>query len=472
MKSPSIYKLQLSTMLIYCCFFIVTLIGRPIVLHAQSLKELNTDNKKIFWGDLHTHSSLSYDAICPVDSIYYLAKYTYGLDFILVSDHDVGSTEADWLLAKARANYFNEPGSFVTFIGYEWTGHPGRNGGHRVVIFPGYDAPRFNYHSDEYNTVDKLISAVRRQNGIINIAHPDAPSNADIDLIQNDVQRGIEFVGYNNRRYEFYGNNRAHPLQIENNSVRDALEKGHLVGAIGGSDTHEGKPGSGGITAVFADTLTREAIFNSIKNRQVYATTGARIRLSFYSENLNMGDVYVFNSNELPLSSPEFYFSIHGTTELSQVQIIRNSEVVYEVNNINSKYHTAGFKDFDYITDNTYYYLRVLQKDGHMAWSSPVFFQDKRFFMNIPQNQDYYVNSYFLADRNEIGITLYLAEGAFVKLMLYDYLMKKTWFLKSEFFDSGIHQFTFNCADLASGIYLLNMQTPELTKTTKTLVIR
>jgi hypothetical protein len=72
--------------------------------------------------------------------------------------------------------------------------------------------------------------------------------------------------------------------------IRDAFEKDHRVGIVGNSDGHKGRPGAcypgasffgsyGGLTCFLAERLDRDAIFESMRRRRHYATTGNRALL-------------------------------------------------------------------------------------------------------------------------------------------------------------------------------------------------
>lgn len=91
---------------------------------------------------------------------------------------------------------------------------------------------------------------------------------------------------------EYYDPN--HPLSYENCSpsgtssggphyARDAWVAGQRLGVIASSDNHTASPGQPhrGLAAVYAEDLTREAIFDAIAARHTYGTTGQRILLDF-----------------------------------------------------------------------------------------------------------------------------------------------------------------------------------------------
>jgi hypothetical protein len=70
--------------------------------------------------------------------------------------------------------------------------------------------------------------------------------------------------------------------------LHDAFEQGYRVGVVCHSDDHKGRPGAtrpgassfgaiGGLTCYFMPELTRDALFDALRSRRHYGTTGARI---------------------------------------------------------------------------------------------------------------------------------------------------------------------------------------------------
>src|SRR5215475_10319582 len=73
-------------------------------------------------------------------------------------------------------------------------------------------------------------------------------------------------------------------------ALHDAFEKGYRVGIVCHSDDHKGRPGAtrpgastfgaiGGLTCYLMPELTRDALFEALRKRRHYGTTGARIFL-------------------------------------------------------------------------------------------------------------------------------------------------------------------------------------------------
>src|SRR5438128_8146034 len=72
--------------------------------------------------------------------------------------------------------------------------------------------------------------------------------------------------------------------------LHDAFEKGFRVGVVCHSDDHKGRPGAtrpgastfgaiGGLTCYFMPELTRDALFEALRKRRHYGTTGTRLFL-------------------------------------------------------------------------------------------------------------------------------------------------------------------------------------------------
>jgi hypothetical protein len=63
--------------------------------------------------------------------------------------------ESIWARVVENADKYYQPGAFTTFIGYEWTSHPGGNNMHRVVIFrDGADRTGQVLPFSQYDSVD------------------------------------------------------------------------------------------------------------------------------------------------------------------------------------------------------------------------------------------------------------------------------------------------------------------------------
>ena len=159
------------------------------------------DERVIFYGDLHVHSTNSVDVfalklplfghdgrVTPMDHCHY-ARFCSQLDFWAITDHQEGAPPSAWRESVAAVNSCNDlyEGDLVSFAGFEWQqSHPeaGQDWGHKNVIFPG-NAPaklpaRAVASADQVTSVDAGTIAAA-----IDIAIALDPDNASI---YNDVE--------------------------------------------------------------------------------------------------------------------------------------------------------------------------------------------------------------------------------------------------------------------------------------------
>ena len=106
------------------------------------------------------------------------------------------------------------------------------------------------------------------------------------------------------------------------------------VGFVAGSDDHKGRPGAsypgsssfgvyGGLTCVLARALTREGVWEAIKARRCYATSGQRIALNALADGHPMGSEFS------TAVSPRIQIVAEGTANIEEICIVRGLETVY-----------------------------------------------------------------------------------------------------------------------------------------------
>ena len=147
----------------------------------------------------------------------------------------------------------------------------------------------------------------------------------------------------------------------------NALARGLKLGVQASSDhisTHTS------YAMIYTPSNDRKAIVESMRQRHAYAATD-NILVDFEAEASGgvrhlMGDAFVD-----PNGQPKLIAKIEGTDKIKQVDLIRNNQFVYTASPDNKS------ADFTYTDRNptpgeSYYYLRVMQVDGNLAWSSPI----------------------------------------------------------------------------------------------------
>jgi hypothetical protein len=118
---------------------------------------------------------------------------------------------------------------------------------------------------------------------------------------------------------------------------------------------------------VWAPALTREAILDAIRARHTYGVTAARIALEVRVNGHLMGDKIA-----APDGRPvEVKVRAQCPGDIDRIEICRNNQFVYTQQPSGRKADIT-FVDTAPVKGFSYYYVRVMQKDQEIAWSSPV----------------------------------------------------------------------------------------------------
>jgi hypothetical protein len=291
--------------------------GGPVRVHATA------PERRVFWGDLHAHSNDSKDAVGH--NIWQYARDATRLDFFGSSEHGIDDGSGDsispieWQRNIENVKQFYDPGRFVTLLGYECS----LPRGHHNVFYRGVEGMPWPEH--RVRTVDRLWELLDGDDAItiphhlgimwgrgrIDVTGPELQPittgggvggpKLDWEHAPNPVQRPLLEIYSAHGQSEYF--NRDDALAYESvkftgarsadgpHYAREAWAAGHPIGVIAASDDHQAHPGLPhfGLAAVFAPELTREAIFDALKARHAYGTTGARILLEFNVAGVEMG---------------------------------------------------------------------------------------------------------------------------------------------------------------------------------------
>lgn len=342
---------------------------------------------RYFFGDLHGHTSLS-DGTGDVDEYYAMRRDIYALDFAALTDHDsfVGNTlsPSEWEEIKAVTDHFSENGRFVTLFGQEWTSlRVPRGGGHMNVYSIRRDVPLFDHALPEFDTAQKLLEAARRHNAIA-VPHHIAWTGVVWEAVAPDVVPVVEIVSVHGA-HEFMGNRPlAHRGGMRGYFVQDGLARGLRFGFIGGTDCHgllwqhgecwKRDPYEGGLACVLAKELTREAIFDALRQRRCYATSGIRMRMVFEVNGAPMG------AEIEAAEAVQIKVDVASESPILWLEIVRDNQTVHSFGGEGHR-STFTWTDPDWAGrkagETSYYYLRVTCRDDNMGWSSPVWVKRK-----------------------------------------------------------------------------------------------
>jgi hypothetical protein len=101
-----------------------------------------------------------------------------------------------------------------------------------------------------------------------------------------------------------------------------------------------------------------------MRRRHAYAATD-NIIVDFQSEGHLMGDAFATTA------VPKLRARIIGTDHLAQVDLIRDNAFVYTERPGRSEF-AFEYADPSASRGEHWYYVRVMQRDGNLAWSSPI----------------------------------------------------------------------------------------------------
>jgi hypothetical protein len=333
---------------------------------------------RIYRGDLHRHTDISGDG--PGDgSVTDLHRYALdaaALDYVMVGDHNMGQdNEYCWWRTQQFNDLYTVPGAFISMYGYERSvKYPN---GHRNVIWPerGHRTlplPKPVPAALKGDTA-RLYAYLKRTGGICTLHTSATDQGTDwADPHDAALEPFVEiFQGYHTS-YEAPGAPKAivpksdmiHGPYKGDGYVSFALDKGYHLGFQASSDhisTHVS------YACILAEEFSRKGLVEAMRKRHSYAATDNIVLDVRMGTNL-MGD-------EVRTPRPAVDVVVLGTAPLDKVEVIRNGSIVHTYR------PAAGAAEARFLWPDpapvkgeraSYYYVRVVQKNGEMAWASPI----------------------------------------------------------------------------------------------------
>lgn len=338
-----------------------------------------TPKRKLYFGDLHGHTGISDGLGRSVDSYFAYGRDVADVDFVALTDHG----HFDWPGNIRAVQSFHDEGEYVTLLAQE----AGSGPNHMNLYFRRDNTEHMSQWQNEFRNFQSWILNQYNSDGQQEVmtgphhfAYERGQQADDLypfGLWDDKVARFVE-VYSSHGTSEFLGNPRPLPVPSEDESkyMQAGLAKGLKFAVIGASDNHDSKPGrsqwghyAGGLSGIWADELSRESLWQSVWNRDVFATSADRIYLDFSlksasNESHRMGRI-VSNKGELVLNA-----YIIGKTDKLDVVIIRDNQEIYNTRTSNGLIE-LNFTDNPEVGEH-FYYLRVSQDNGERAWSTPI----------------------------------------------------------------------------------------------------
>jgi len=325
-------------------------------------------------GDIHRHTDLSWDGNRDgsLDDSYRYALDAAAFDYLGVCDHQAGeSIPYNWWRIQKAADMYTIQDRFSPIYSYErslkWPN------GHRNVFFATRGNPILAIPRDEASGkvgAAKLFEYLRKFGGLTSPHTSATGAGTDFRDLDPEVQPVVEiYQGYRSN-YETKVAPRAGDKKevgkFEAGFVWSAWAKGAKLGVQSSSDhvsTHIS------YADFWVDRIDRKSILAAMKARRSMAATD-NIFLDVRMAGHFMGES--FQGAVAPL---EVYAA--GTAPIARVVVIKSNRIVYTAPGTGSEMRFA-YTDQDPTAGEAYYYVRVEQQDGQLAWSSPIWVEDRR----------------------------------------------------------------------------------------------
>jgi Protein of unknown function (DUF3604) len=235
-----------------------------------------------YWADLHGQSEETIGTNSAREYIEFARDRAF-LDAMSHQGNDFQITTPFWEELNRLTAEFNRDDRFIIFPGYEWSGNTGLGGDRNVLFMHEGRQIHRSHHAlvedlsdiaTDAHSTDDLFRALKDEDCVV-FAHIGG-RYADVKMSHDArIERGVE-VHSDWGTFEWL--------------VEDALEQGYRIGIVANSDGHKGRPGAshpgaslfgayGGLTCLLASEFTRKGLFEAMRRRHHYATTGCRMIL-------------------------------------------------------------------------------------------------------------------------------------------------------------------------------------------------
>jgi hypothetical protein len=388
-NEAGIYKIQLRNLKTKETFF------------SAPIKCLPDTGLNVYWGTLHGESE-RFDSGESIEVFLRHMRDDKALQFFATSCFEAEEETPNdiWKGIVQQIAEFNEDDRFVALLGFQWLGET-KEEGLRQFLYSKDSKPILRRKDSKNNSLKKIYKTNNPKELI------------SIPSFSMGKQTCCDFADFNpefERVAEIYnawgssecpmkeGNMR--PIEGRKQGISEtsegslirALNRGCRFGFVAGGYDDRGcfshlfdaeqTQYTPGLTAILAKEHNRSSLIEALQARSCYATTGERIIVGLQIAGQGMG-------TELDTKSrPGLEFNRYitgyaiGTCPLTEAALIRNGKVLRTFNVKDEKLEIE-VDDTDFLSQIAleppperapfaYYYLRVTQQDGHIAWSSPI----------------------------------------------------------------------------------------------------
>ena len=369
---------------------------------SAPIKCFDEDVPGLFWGTFHGEST-RVDSAENIETALRHFRDDQAMQFYGTScfDTDQETPNDIWKLISVHVAEFNEEDRFATYPGFQWQGTPGTEGIRQLVHLKD-NKPLLRSKDAKSNQLKKIYKSYPSKD-LLSIPSFTMAKGFHYNFKEHDHEREPVVEIYNSWGCSECTAKEGNPRPIKSlgkkgvsevadGSIRAALNSGCRFGFVAGglddrgiytdlfkSDQVQYSPG---LTAVMAGSHARDSLTAALSRRACYATTGARMILVSKIAGKGIGSELSTDAKPGLLYNRHITGHVAGTAPIQEIMIVRNGEVFHT-------YHPHEMA-FDFELDDSeplenvavsapngrpsfvYYYMRVIQEDGHVGWASPI----------------------------------------------------------------------------------------------------
>ncbi len=398
-------------------------------VHTVSLRVTRADGKtvekawefcvgerpvKAYFGQLHSHTEYS-DGAGSLAEAYQYAMNAKDVDYLIVTDHsnyfDRSSTATvssyynlssleksgaltKWEEARATAAEYNaKSADFIAAYGYEmtWSSGPGHTNTFNTYGVVSRNNRQLNDklgYAGMHLYNDLMVNADRGldENGNP-VSHTKYIENAPVvsQLNHPGVTFGTfdEYAGYNEARDEIIclievGNGSGSVLNSgywrSYSEYDKCLAMGWHVAPTNNQDNHGRRWGDSNThrSVILTNDFTEAGLYRAMSQRRVYATEDQNLTIYYYLNGALMGDIIQTNDAKVHITAD---ISDPNGERISTVSVIGENGLTLQTYTV-----TGSSCALDVTIDNTqrYYYLKVVEADGDIAVTAPVWVEPEQ----------------------------------------------------------------------------------------------
>jgi hypothetical protein len=366
--------------------------------------------QRVFFGNLHSHTSYSDGSGTPREAYVY-ARDTALIDFLALTEHNHAEALGDDRIGIATnnalykgaaatslistANALTRNGRFVALYGQEFSTI---SSGNHVNVFDVGEV--INLPKGRFDLLMDFLRTNRDSSGqpaIIMFNHPEnsltiLSKEYGLDDFNGEIDRWITNMGTHARLIQMINGPGMNSAVNANSASPDEdaylkyLNVGYKLAPTADQDNHKRNWGNAthARTAVVAAALTKADVLGALRSRHVYATEDKNLSVVIKVNNRLLGDVV---TPLPPAGELNITYSITDADEPSaeyEIQVWRDAvggQFARMVSSVTVPGGTGTMEDVAFSGEPQYFFFKLIQRnedgDADRVWTAPIWFENQ-----------------------------------------------------------------------------------------------